>query len=72
MSILRRIQGEISNNQSSNNDGSDISKNSSLQSRRINAPASSKNQDTYQDLKKRIFGKGRGDKSDVRRSSRTT
>ena len=54
MSILRRIQGEISNNQSSNNDGSDISKNSSLQSRRINAPASSKNQDTYQDLKKRV------------------
>lgn len=54
MSILRRIQGEISNNQSPNNDGSDISKNSSLQSRRINAPASSKNQDTYQDLKKRV------------------
>jgi pilus assembly protein CpaF len=54
MSILRRIQGEISNNQPPQNEGGDISKNSSLQSRRINAPASSKNQDTYQDLKKRV------------------
>lgn len=54
MSILRRIQGEISNNQPPQNDGADISKNSSLQSRRINAPVSSKNQDTYQDLKKRV------------------
>ncbi len=54
MSILRRIQGEISNNQPSQNGELDPSKNSSLQSRRINAPVSSKSQDTYQDLKKRV------------------
>jgi len=43
MSILRRIQGEISNNdQPSQNGETDNSKVSALQSRRINAPVSSK------------------------------
>jgi pilus assembly protein CpaF len=54
MSILRRIQGEISNNQPSQNGEPDSSKVSALQSRRVNAPTSSKSQDTYQDLKKRV------------------
>ena len=55
MSILRRIQGEISNNnQPSQNGETDNSKVSGLQSRRVNAPVSSKSNDTYQDLKKRV------------------